>query len=179
MNEDQGIPFLVVRLQLPSADGIESLASDLRDHIRSNVERARLIFRSRTLPLPGSDERLFGASIFDLYSLSNEIDSIIFDGISDEAAIDTIKVPLVSGFASDSDAHMRIDVSKIGVGDDRTFETRFSGTILGKYWYRHQEANIFDAINDSKDAVAAHDRGEPTKQILERTKPPRPPRHKG
>jgi hypothetical protein len=163
VSEDQGFPFLVVRMVAPSSNTLESLEPDLRDRALANLERARRIFRSRTLPCPGSDTRL-GAP-FDMLMLSSEIDTALIEGINDEGALAIFALPPA---ADDGETSTRI----------QGFELRFASTLLGKYWYRHREMDIFDAVKLVEDLTVARGRGESDLDILHKSKPPPSPRRR-
>ena len=172
MDEDQGFRFWVVRMVTPSSTALETLAPDLQSSVRTNIERARRIFRSRTLPCPGSDNRL-SAPGFDVWSLSSELDAVIHEGIQDKAALEILALPPTD---NENEASMRIEIAQTGRDGDRRFETRSASSLLGKYWYRHQEKNIFDSIDRLSDLKAARERGQSGLEILLKAKPPAPQR---
>lgn len=178
--EDRGFPFHVVRMQMPSSAAIENLAPDMQAVAQANIERARRIFRSRTLPMPGSDARLFTEPFWIVGSLSRELDEVILEGIHDEAlrAALTLPQPKWKGElpTADEDPGLRVEILWTGSGEDRRLELQNAGTFLGKYWYRHQEMDMFDAVKMAKDLEAARERGESGLDILHRSKPPAPPR---
>src|SRR5262249_49474973 len=142
-SEDTGFPFHVVRMQMPSSTEIEKLAPEIQALAHANIERARRLFRSRTLPLPGSDTRLFAEPFFDVGSLSRELDHIILEGIHDEAAraVLALSPPKWKGDLpeGDEEVNFRVEILWKGRGEDRRFELQNASSLLGKYWYRHRE----------------------------------------
>lgn len=179
-SEDRSFAFYVVRMQAPSSTALEKLTPEMQALARANIERARRIFRSRTLPLPGSEARLFAEPFWFVGSLSKELDRVILEGIHDEAARAVLALPppnwkgeLPDG---DEELNLRVEILQTGRGDDRRFELQNAGTLLGKYWYRHQEMDMFDAFKMLKDLEAARERGEFGLDILSRSTPPAPPR---
>jgi hypothetical protein len=170
--EDRGFPFFVVRMVVPSSTAMESLAPDQRDRVQANIERARRLFRSRTLPCPESDARL-SASWFDIFSLSSKVDATILEGIQHEAALAILALPPSS---SEDKVSMRIEIAETGTEGHRRCEIRSTSTLLGKYWYRHQEMNIFDSVKLVEELKAARERGESDLAHLFKPKLPAPPR---
>jgi hypothetical protein len=175
--EDRGFPFLVVRMLMPSSTAIENLAPEMQALAQANIERARRIFRSRTLPLPRSDARLFADPFWLVGSLSKELDDVFLEGIHDQATIAAIALPPPNWKGelptADEDPGLRVEILR---GDNRLLKLQHAATLLGKYWYRHQEMDIFDAAKMLRDLEAARQRGESGSDILHRSKPPAPPR---
>jgi len=134
-SDDKGFPFFVVRMVAPSSTALEKLTSDIRELAQANIERARRIFRSRTLPLLGSDARLFN-SVF-LEPLSSALDYAILEAIHDEAALAILAVPP----SGDELRHnLRIEMVHAGKGDDSRIQFQYAGALLGRYWCRHGKA---------------------------------------
>ena len=169
-NEDQGHPFIVVRMVEPSSEALNTLAPHLRESAQTNLERARQLFRSRTIPLPNSDARLCPGTEFDL---SYEVDAAILEGVLDEASLAVLALPAVS---EEGRIGARIYTRVIGTKDHPKLEMRSAASLLGKYWYRHQETDIFDAMQFARDLEAARQRGETGADITFKPKPPAPPR---
>jgi len=168
--QDHGAPFFVIRMAEPPQAAVEALEPDLRDRARANLERARRIFRSRTLPCAGSDARLSPEYFID--SLSSDVDAAIFDGIRDEAALAILRIPS----ATDGDARNRIAFVQKKSEGNSPVETRNAATLLGKYWYRYQKNDVFDYIKLVDEIKTAQERGEPVPDVLR--KPPTPPRRR-
>jgi hypothetical protein len=164
---DLGFPFLVVRMVLPSRAAVAGLAPDLRDRVTANIEKARRTFRSRTLPTFEADTRLTPS----FNDLPSGINATILEGIPDESALAALALEPLS---SDYRLYARIEI--VTSGDDR-IEIRHASELLGKYWYRHQEMDIFDAMKLVDDLKAARERGE-TGSDLPKPKPPAPPRRR-
>lgn len=171
-SEDTGYPFLVVRMLLPPSTELEKLTPDIRKLVEANIERAGRIFRSRTLPWPGSDTR-FLESLLDVGKLSSELESAILEGINDKTALDILALPPLDEIEK---PNLRIEVVQTGSGKNRRFEFQTAGALLGKYWYRHQEMDILDAVQMARHLEDAQDRGESMVDIINRSKPPAPPR---
>lgn len=169
---DTGFPFLVVRLLTPPSTALDKLTSEMQVVVQANIERARRIFRSRTLPYPGSDARLFTELLFDVGRLSGEVDRAILEGIHDETALGILRLPE----DDDGISNLRVELVQTGKGDDRRFEFQHAGILLGEYWYRHREMDMFDAFKMAKDLEAARERGELGLDILRWSKPPAPTR---
>lgn len=169
MSEDQGFPFHVAEMEVPSSAALETLPPNLRVHVQRNLDRARRIFRSRTLPCPGSEARLSVDNIFSISSLSSAVDAAVLDGIHDEAALAILSPPATS------EVRMRVKFVEAGRGDDRRFEFRQAASLLGKYWYRHQEMDLFDAFKYVDDLKAARECGESGVDLVFK-KPPASPR---
>ena len=171
-NEDRGCVFWLVRMAGLSSTTLERLAPDVRCRVHANLERARRVFRSRTLPCPGSDSRLI-ASPFEVWSLTSELNAVIRECVGDRAALDA----LVSSESDvDDKGSLRIEIVK--TGRDGGLEIRRASGLLEKYWYRYREMDVFDAIELGRDLQAARERGESGADIVNRVKPPAPPRRR-
>ncbi len=170
-SDDRGALFFEVRLYAPSSASIESLGPALRDGALRSIQKARRKFRSKTLPsLSSPDVRLYRGDLSSLFALSHEVDAALLEGIEDEEALAKLAPPPPGKvFAG------RIDLVRKGMGEERSFETRFAADLLGKYWYRHRERDIFDAIEHLNDMKAAQERGTPIRAVPPK-KPPAPPR---
>jgi hypothetical protein len=131
--EDRGFPFELVRIVLPAESVVQSLAPNLRGRVRENIERARRIFRSRTLPSLETDGRLC-ASVFDLFGLSSKIEAAIIEGVDDKEALAKLALPPPSEpISEDVKPAMRVNM----IFKDEKIELRFAADLLGNYWYRH------------------------------------------
>ena len=62
-----------------------------------------------------------------------------------------------------------------GTKDHPELDLLSAASLLGKHWYRHQEMDIFDAIQLGHDLKAAYERGEDRADLFA-PKPPAPPR---
>ena len=169
-NEDQGYPFLLVRMVEPSSAGMENLAPHLRERVQTNLKRARHLFRSRTIPLLNSDARLCPGLQFDL---SSEVDAAILEGIHDDKAL--LAVLALPPVSDGGRIGGRIYTRVVGTKEHPKLEIQSAASLLGKHWYRHQEMDLFDAIQLARDLEAARERGK-TGADLFKPKPPAPPR---
>ena len=65
INADQGHSFLVVRMAVPPSDVVQSLPTNLRERVRTNLERARRLFALEHSPYRGLMPGFMnGAAIF-------------------------------------------------------------------------------------------------------------------
>jgi hypothetical protein len=121
-SEDRGFVFNVVRMQMPPPAAIEKLAPDMQALVQANIERARRIFRSRTLPLLGSDARLFPEPFWIVSSLSRELDDVILEGIRDEDARAILAPPQPKWKRDlptrDEDPGLRVEIVWMGRGEE-------------------------------------------------------------
>lgn len=96
--------------------------------MHANLERARRVFRSRTLPVPGSDSRLIPVSP-ERFTLEWDLEAIVLEGIEDEAVQAILAPP---GSSPDDPARSRVVNVEAGVGDGEN-DVRHAGDLLGSF----------------------------------------------
>ena len=115
-----------------------ALPAEIQERVRQNIVRAIRLFRSHTLPYPGSTFRL-SPTLHDLPDLSAKIDDAIFDGIDDDAARDRLLPPV----SDPAENRARIKCGYFDSNQSVEDCVRRASNLLGKFWYRHQERDIF------------------------------------
>jgi hypothetical protein len=169
--EDKGQPFWFVRMLVPSPTTIQKLPPELMTPVKLAVQRAIRLFRSQTLPVPGRDTRLC-MSHFDLHKVSADILDVLLEDTRDLSRKVTAEV---EGLIDEIRSHCSLEI--VGGNDDKdpAFQVQFASGLLGKYWYRHQELDIFDAIELVDKLKEARAKGKSPEDLF-RPKAPAPPR---
>lgn len=170
--DNHGYPFFLVRLILPDPAAIELFEPALRELMKTKMGQVYRMFRAQTLPVPGSDDRL--ASSAFLSDLSSELNDIFIKDI-DRASRDVISAVLASG-SIEALVGVAFAGPKPETGDDIREKIRTASALLGKYWYRHREADYFVAKQYVDDLTEARARGETGKDISWPEIQPGPPR---
>jgi hypothetical protein len=92
-----------------------------------------------------------------LFDLSSEVEAAIVEGIDDDAALAVFALPQVR---EGTRIGGRVYTEVKGTNEHPTLEIQSAASLLGKYWYRHQEMDMFDAVQLFHDLKAARQRGE-------------------
>jgi hypothetical protein len=167
-NVDRGHPFFVARMIEPTASAMEKLTPDARVLVEASLTSARRFFRSLTIPIPGSEAR-FGVSPVDIV-FSLEFKAIFVDDVQDPAALEVIASALADGNEV-CDERILLAV----MGRDGEIEFQHASDLLGKYWYRYREKDMFDAAKLTQDLKDAQVRGDSGVDILCASRVPKAP----
>jgi hypothetical protein len=152
---DRGYPFFVVRMVVPSSFTLERLPVEIRIRVETNLERARRVFRAWTLPIPGTEYRLFPASL-ERFSIGYQLNNVVLEGVEDPAIKAILALPASN--CDDYDGSRVVLVQAVTVdGED---EIRHTADLLGKYWYRYREKDFFDYIELVDKLKTASQQGE-------------------
>ena len=146
--DDKGHLFFLARLILPDPTAIEMLESTLRELVQTQMRKVCRRFRARTLPIPGSDDRLADSII--LSDISRELNNVFSKDIVHESR-GAIGAALGKGSI---DGLIGVDFAGPKPKTWECFREKnpTASALLGKYWYRHREPDYFDA-KDFVDAV--------------------------